>query len=243
MAPVGRVTIHHEGAGAPTENVGRFLDAEDYSIGIGHATFRVARSPSESFITNGQGGKRSLQVCLSGDRRFHAVTDSDIELVGQAVAEARARGWVSDAPEVFVHGDTDATECPGTHVHERRDDLEAACHASSPLHLTASAAPVAPKVRPTFAPALRLPPVVAGHKDPEAGGAWVLAEDGAVFSFGGARHAGGANGRSWFKGRKAARIEPPFFGEQGRVDGQPVPCVYVIISESGHRFALPFDQP
>jgi hypothetical protein len=238
MAAVRRVTIHHEGAGAPTDNVQRFLGAEKYSIGIGQTLFRVERSPQDSFITNGQGGKRSLQVCLSGDRRFHAVTDADIEMIRQALADARGRGWVTDQPEVFFHGDTDGTECPGTHTAERRTAIEAACRAGAPVPLE-----VAPVVPPMNRPPLRLPPVVADHKDPQVGGAWVLAEDGAVFAFAGARFAGGANGRTWFRGEKAARIELPAAGDVGLLNGRQVPSVYVIVAQSGRRFALPFDRP
>ena len=114
MAPVDRVTIHHEGAGSPTENVQRFLSTDDYSIGIGITGFVVERSPSESFVTTGQNGHRSLQVCLSGNRDEHAITDSDIDLVRRAVAAPRARGWVTDRPDVFFHKDTVGTACPGT---------------------------------------------------------------------------------------------------------------------------------
>lgn len=122
---VNRVTIHHEGAGKPRDQFG-FL-AAGYSGGVGLTRYELVRSPHESFTTRGQGGVRSLQVCFSGDRRFFMVTDDDIRLVRQLVDDARARGWVSDYPEVFLHGDTDLTECPGTWVKSCRGDLWAAC--------------------------------------------------------------------------------------------------------------------
>ena len=72
-----------------------------------------------------------MQVCLTGDRNTHKVTDNDIDLIRRAVAyDARAKGWVVDNPTVSQHGDHQATECPGAHAIARRDEIAAACQAA-----------------------------------------------------------------------------------------------------------------
>lgn len=89
-----------------------------------------------------------------------------------------------------------------------------------------SAAPVTTvKVRPMLMPALVLEPIVAELKSPE-GGVWLLSQNGAVYSFGGARYHGGMNGSEHFKGRMAARLEP---------NGQG----YTIIATSGETYHFP----
>lgn len=121
-----RVTIHHEGAGKPRDSF-TFLEKR-YSGGVGLTRYELVRSPHESFVTRGQGGVRSLQVCFSGDRRFYELSDNDLVLLRALVDDARARGWVTDRPDVFLHGDTDkGTECPGGHVKARRAAIENAC--------------------------------------------------------------------------------------------------------------------
>lgn len=55
------------------------------------------------------------------------------------------------------------------------------------------------------------------------GGFWLLLEDGAIWSFGNAQYKGGVNGKDYFVGRKAARLEP-------NGDG------YAIIATSGERY-------
>ena len=145
---------------------------------------------------------------------------------------------MTDRPDVFFHKDTVGTACPGTNSINRHAELETACRVNGQLRLERVAV-----VQPMFAPALRLSPIVCERVDPQVGGLWLLGEDGAVYSFGGSRNAGGANGRSWFGNRKAALIEPPFFGEVGHVNGAPVSCVYVIVSRSGERFRMPDDRP
>lgn len=70
----------------------------------------------------------------------------------------------------------------------------------------AAAAALATEVRPMFDPALALEPIVADLACPD-GGVWLLAASGAVYAFGGAPYAGAANGKDYFAGRTAARLE------------------------------------
>jgi hypothetical protein len=122
---VDRVTIHHEGAGKPTDDIDRPLH-QKYSIGIGVTTYKMARPPQDSFVTVGQDGKHSLQVVFTGDRNIYPVTDNDIDLVRRAVRTANALGWVTLDPDLFLHCDTMVTGCPGFHARARRADLERA---------------------------------------------------------------------------------------------------------------------
>lgn len=122
-----RVTIHHEGAGSPSNNVARFLDTDKYSAGIGTTLYELRRSPADSFHTTGQGDVDCVQICLSGNRNDHVVTDNDVALIGACCNEARSRGWLTDQPEVFFHNDTASTACPGSHTAEVRDAITHAC--------------------------------------------------------------------------------------------------------------------
>lgn len=126
---VDEVTIHHEGAGSPTDNVARFLDTDNYSAGVGITLAVVRRSPADSFVSTEDFEHyfHAFQICLSGNREVHAVTDNDIKLVAQACAKARSNGWLTDNPRVRHHGDNGSSACPGDHANERRGDLWLAC--------------------------------------------------------------------------------------------------------------------
>lgn len=85
------------------------------------------------------------------------------------------------------------------------------------------------EVCPMFDPPLTLEPIVAELKHPE-GGVALLAASGAVYAFD-CPHQGGANGKAYFAGRKAALLEPnPQPGE-----GRPW---YVIRTTSGEVYGL-----
>lgn len=79
---------------------------------------------------------------------------------------------------------------------------------------------------PEFNPPVTLR-IVADLRAPE-GGIWILQEDGAIFTFGAAEFHGGANGKDYFAGRKAAQLEAATLpdGKNG----------YVIIASSGERY-------
>lgn len=74
---------------------------------------------------------------------------------------------------------------------------------------------------PEFNPPANLS-IVADLAAPQ-GGFWLLLEDGAIWTFGAAPFKGGVNGKDYFAGRKAARLEP-------NGDG------YAIIATSGERY-------
>lgn len=135
------VTIHHEGAGAPTDRVSRFLSTDKYSAGIGITRYELWRDPGESFITTGQRG-HCLQICLSGNRQVHATTDTDIVLIGNCCNEAKVKGWLIDRPAVYHHGDNGKTACPGTNTNNRRSEIKAACQ--TPIPVTSPLPPVPP---------------------------------------------------------------------------------------------------
>jgi hypothetical protein len=199
-----RVTIHHEGAGSPTDNVDRPLKAR-YSIAIGLTLYKLANPPEKSFVTNGQGGVHSLQVVFTGDRRTHPVTDRDVELYRRAIREAHARGWVTGDPEVFLHGDTDSSDCPGAMVRARRADLTAASKSWTVIALTKEktvrivahpaggyyVVKASGSVHPFGAPFhgdlsknVLSAPIVSMDVTPSGNGYYLLGEDGGVFAFG-----------------------------------------------------------
>lgn len=87
-----------------------------------------------------------------------------------------------------------------------------------------------PEVRPMYDPALALEPIVADLACP-TGGVWLLARSGAVYAFGGAPYQGAANGKAYFAGRVAARLELVLD------DGVPK---YRIVATSGETYGPGF---
>lgn len=87
--------------------------------------------------------------------------------------------------------------CPGSRIVGQRSEVLSVVHTL----LTP-----AEKVRPMFTPAVAMEPIVAELACP-TGGVWLLAGSGAVYAWGGAPYRGGAHGQSYFKGKKAARLE------------------------------------
>lgn len=132
---VDEVTIHHEGAGSPTDNVSRFLDTDNYSAGVGITRVEVRRSPEQSFKSTEDFEHyfHAFQICLSGNREVHEVTDNDLKLVAEACRQARANGWLTDDPRVRHHGDNGSSECPGDNANERRGALWLACQKPLPI--------------------------------------------------------------------------------------------------------------
>ena len=86
-----------------------------------------------------------------------------------------------------------------------------------------------------FNPAVVLRPIVA-EWFPPGGGHYQLGDDGSVYAWGAALYAGGANGKPYFAGRTAARIEAP--NDQEAASGKR----YVIVASSGERYAFPESQ-
>lgn len=143
-SPVNRVTIHHEGAGSPTDSA-RGADG-GYSCWIGVTRYTMLRTPWISFGTLNF-NHVSFDICLSGNRMDYLVTDSDIALIRAACAEARANGWLTDNPDVVFHHDSpgSGTVCPGTHTYERHDEVVAACKkAAAPAPAPNPTPPVPP---------------------------------------------------------------------------------------------------
>jgi hypothetical protein len=132
MDPVGRVTIHHEGAGAPSDNVQRFSEG-GYSYAIGLTRWVRFRSPRENWATLGW-NHRDLTICLSGNRMDHDVTDSDIALIHGAFMDCLERREVDPRPDVVAHRNSpgSSTVCPGDQTMVRWNDVVNACRASAP---------------------------------------------------------------------------------------------------------------
>jgi hypothetical protein len=133
-APVSLVTIHHEGGGAPAPpaNIGRVAHG-GYTYGIGTTAWERFRDVWSSYATLNFNGV-SLDIVLTGDRHTgYPVTDLDIDLIRSAVADARARGYVVNAPTVRDHSQSpgSATACSGNNTRARWTEIVAACSASS----------------------------------------------------------------------------------------------------------------
>lgn len=110
-----------------------------------------------------------------------------------------------------------------------RNHVHVAVHKGTFISWTEPIEPVLParkKVFPLYSPPIQVEPIVADLACP-TGGAWLLAASGAVYAFGGAPYLGGPNGKAYFEGRVAARLEP--------VDGK-----YTVVAESGEKYGPGF---
>ncbi len=127
---IQRVTLHHEGAGTPTNNVQRFSEG-GYSYGNGQTLWQRFRSPYVSWGTLGW-NHRSVDICISGNRMVYEVTDEEVQHTREICADARARGELVDDPDVVFHHDSPGsnTVCPGFWTYHRQPALVAACHKS-----------------------------------------------------------------------------------------------------------------
>jgi hypothetical protein len=125
---VSRVTVHHEGAGAPIDFP---RGAEGgYSVWIGTTKYTILRSPYDSWGTYHY-NHVSYDICLSGNRNtLYHVTNNDIALIRAACADARARGWLTGWPDVVAHKYSlgSSTECPGDRALARWNEIVNACH-------------------------------------------------------------------------------------------------------------------
>lgn len=90
-------------------------------------------------------------------------------------------------------------------------------------------------VKPMFDPPHRLLPVVASLNYP-GGGALLLAENGALYAYG-CPNNGAPDGKQYFAGRKAARLEyNPRWEEAGRPEPHKGLPWYIVIATSGEPY-------
>jgi hypothetical protein len=132
MPVVDLVTIHHEGGGSPSDNVGRFSEG-GYCYGIGVTLWERWRSPNDNWATMNYNGE-DLTICLSGNRMDAPVTDDDIKLIHEAYMDCHKRGEVTDSPLVRAHRNSpgSATACPGDKTIDVWSKVEEACRPGSP---------------------------------------------------------------------------------------------------------------
>lgn len=119
------VVKHHEGTGRPRNGV----QLLHYSYVIGLDEWHI-RSDLVSPTAPKPGGDTStidfnrtvIGVCLTGNRQTgikdnpaYPVTDTDIQMMREIAADAKARDWLVDYPNVMPHKDMpgSATVCPG----------------------------------------------------------------------------------------------------------------------------------
>ncbi|HZW73559.1 MAG TPA: N-acetylmuramoyl-L-alanine amidase [Caldimonas sp.] len=224
-SPVSLVTVHHEGAGVPTDNVGRFAEG-GYTYGLGVTSWARFRDVWSSWGTLNFNGD-SVDICLSGNRMDAAVTDSDLELLRAICADARAHGYVVAQPTVRAHKNSpgSGTVCPGDRTMQRWGEVVDAC-----LRGTSGSSAPAP------------PPTTGGEDVPgdkdyvdrlvTAEGAWDLQYDGGV------RTVRGPFYGSYFSLPATARNDP---GRRFRVLAAPSDGSgrgYDLVSVKGETYAM-----
>lgn len=177
--PVSLVTIHHEGAGAPTDTPRGAEGGYTYWLGSSYWTW--LRDVWSSFAT-WNFNHVSLDLVWSGNRMEHDVTPADIEMLRAAVKDARALGYVVNNPQVRDHHDSpgSSTVCSGTYSRESWNEIVVACQADGAI-----ATPTPP---PPKRGAMELQRTKSGR------GYYVVGADGGVFCYGDAKFHGSMGG-------------------------------------------------
>lgn len=167
---VDTVTIHHEGAGSPSDEARGASGG--YTYWIGSTRWEWLRSVYTSYATL-HFNHVSLDICLSGNRMDYLVNDADIALIHGAFMDCHARGEVVDNPRVQFHRDNNglyefngsifSTVCPGDHAVARRAEIEAACRVAP---VTPPSPPVDPKLT-QWAERLQHTPLRFGMQGPD----------------------------------------------------------------------------
>lgn len=134
-APVVRTTVHHQGDGAPHD--GTWPNSEPYCVLIGTTRLTWVQPPWTAWATRHH-NHESFDICLSGNRNDHPVTDHDLALIAQACTEARDAQWLDPDAATYPHGTiypvppgyptgSDPTECPGRLAIASWPDIVAHC--------------------------------------------------------------------------------------------------------------------
>lgn len=93
--------------------------------------------------------------------------------------------------------------------------------------------PPTQELSPVFNPPQVLAPLVHEQTPPDGKGVWLLGQDGGVYTYGGAKFYGAANGKPYWGTRRASRFSPLTDAE--RAAGKK----YVIQATTGERYAFP----
>lgn len=128
--PLNLVTIHHEGAGDPTDYPRGA--GGGYTYWVGATGWTRLRTPYTSYATLHY-NHVSVDICLSGNRDNFDVTDDDLNRLTQIGADARARGELTSNPTVRPHRWTFNTDCPGQRAMARWDSIAARFTGAVPI--------------------------------------------------------------------------------------------------------------
>ncbi len=131
MFAVPRVTIHHEGAGAPRNGVD--LSRYGYSAAVYPDGNTIWAPPRASFATYGH-NHQSFDIVFTGNRMVYDLTLADMLRAADLAHRAVKNGWLTVTATTYPHGTLGArppdtppgsspTECPGTHVLAKFDQL------------------------------------------------------------------------------------------------------------------------
>lgn len=207
--PVSLVTIHNEGAGSPTDYP---RGAEGgYTYWIGASYWSWLRSVWDSYATLNYNGE-SVDICLSGDRHTeYPITNKDIEMIHGACADARSRGYLTDAPMVRDHQNSpgSSTACSGNNTRSRWPEIVAACQKS--------ATPVPKPSEEGGAMEMQRSKTGRGY--------YIVAADGGVFCYGDAKFHGSMGGKP---------LAAPMVGMAQR----PQDDGYLLVAADGGVFAF-----
>lgn len=223
--PAVRVWIHHSVTNVSTDPYADMRAIERVGLQrFNQFPYSYCVHPRDGEILEGCGIRRgahtagqnstSFGICWIGNYEERVPKAQQFDATRWLIAELVRRGHLAAGAPIGGHRDTGfATLCPGSKLHSMLDMIRRPWEA--------------PKgVAPMHDPALDLEPIVADLACP-TGGAWLLAASGAVYAFGGAPFLGAPNGKDYFRGRVAARLEA-------------VNDAYCVVAESGEKYGPGF---
>lgn len=195
--------------------------------------------PEHVILVEGRGWRRTGAHTLGfNSTRYGVVIFGDYTgrtmTAGQILGFRFLGAWLADAGNAagtLLHRDVRPTACPGNGPTPLKAWLQPP-FGPTDIEAVIGPAPAPPAVVvPLYEPPLTLERVRYALESPD-GGTWVLTEDGAVYGLAGARYYGGANGKPYFEGRRAFRLEYAT-DDRGRHR-------YVIVASSGERYGPNF---
>ena len=216
MRMLQQFTLHRQDA--------HYVDLE-YTFVVDHQSCEIfeSRGPGKNTAATGGHNDVSHAICVMGNFQTDPVNPNLVETLANLVAYGFEQGWW---PLGFTGGHRDAsgnsTACPGDHLEQVIPAVNARAVA---IH-----APTTPKVAPMYDPPL--PIVAVLQQTPTTPALAGVGPDGAIYAWG-VPYKGGANGKPYFAGKKAARLDFPTAGEKQA--GKQ----YVIVSTDGSRYAYP----
>lgn len=133
LSRVTGVDLHHSAGGFTSNVTGDLRSIAQTGVNrFGRSSYNYAIHPRSNAVWEMQGlhrgahndGENSTRLGLVVLGNYESATPSTmvVDLVAEFVTHAHQSGWITQ-PHIKGHRDTDATACPGKHLHSRLPDI------------------------------------------------------------------------------------------------------------------------